>query len=61
MLLAALFSWHLEDMTISILRIYGKKYREHASDLTIRIFEKSGHTPQLEEPDHFDEELMGWL
>ena len=38
-----------------------EKYREHASDLTIRIFEKSGHTPQLEEPDNFDEELTGWL
>lgn len=38
-----------------------EKYREHASDLTVRIFEKSGHTPQLEEPDNFDEELMRWL
>ncbi|ETZ04348.1 alpha/beta fold hydrolase [Holospora undulata] len=38
-----------------------EKYREHVSDLTVRIFEKSGHTPQLEEPDNFDEELMRWL
>ena len=38
-----------------------EKYREHASDLTIRIFEKSAHTPQLEESDNFDEELMRWL
>ncbi|MBM4211987.1 MAG: alpha/beta hydrolase [Gammaproteobacteria bacterium] len=38
-----------------------EKYREHASDLTVRIFEKSAHTPQLEEPDNFDEELMRWL
>lgn len=37
------------------------KYREQLSDLTIRIFEKSGHTPQLEEPNNFDEELIGWL
>jgi proline iminopeptidase len=37
------------------------KYRKDASDLTIRIFEKSGHTPQLEEPDNFDAELMKWL
>jgi proline iminopeptidase len=38
-----------------------EKYRDHASDLTVRIFEKSGHTPQLEEPLDFDRELMEWL
>ena len=38
-----------------------EKYREHASDLTIRIFEKSGHIPQLEEPYNFDKELIGWI
>lgn len=38
-----------------------EKYREHASDITIRIFEKSGHTPQLEESNNFDEELIRWL
>jgi len=38
-----------------------EKYREHASDLTIRIFEKSGHTPQLEEPHNFNQELTKWL
>ena len=38
-----------------------EKYRDQLSDLTIRIFEKSGHTPGLEEPDNFDEELMKWL
>jgi len=30
-------------------------------DLTVRLFEKSGHTPQLEQPDIFDEELLKWL
>jgi len=30
-------------------------------DLRIRIFERSGHTPQLEEAEAFDAELMGWL
>jgi proline iminopeptidase len=30
-------------------------------DLTVRVFERSGHTPQYEEPDHFDAELLGWL
>lgn len=38
-----------------------EKYRDNASDLTIRIFEKSSHTPQLEEPDNFDGELTQWL
>ena len=30
-------------------------------NLTVRIFEKSGHTPQFEEPDLFDEELLTWM
>jgi proline iminopeptidase len=38
-----------------------EKYRGNVSDFTLRIFEKSSHTPQLEEPDNFDEELMKWL
>lgn len=38
-----------------------EKYRTCAADLTIRIFEKSSHTPQLEEPNNFDNELITWL
>ncbi|MBI2502989.1 MAG: alpha/beta hydrolase [Candidatus Latescibacteria bacterium] len=30
-------------------------------NLTIRIFERSGHTPQFEEPDLFDRELLKWM
>ena len=30
-------------------------------DITVNIFEKSGHTPQFEEPELFDQELMGWM
>ena len=30
-------------------------------DLTIRVFEKSGHTPQFEQPELFDQELLNWL
>ena len=30
-------------------------------DLTVRIFERSGHTPQYEEAAHFDAELIGWM
>jgi len=30
-------------------------------NLTIRIFERSGHTPQFEEPGLFDRELLKWM
>lgn len=29
--------------------------------LTMRVFEQSGHTPQFEEAELFDAELLGWL
>jgi proline iminopeptidase len=35
--------------------------RPYFKDLTIRIFEKSGHTPQYEGPELFDQELLKWL
>ena len=31
------------------------------NDLTVRVFEKSGHTPQYEEPELFDRELLAWM
>jgi proline iminopeptidase len=30
-------------------------------DLTVRVFERTGHTPQLEEPALFDAELLRWI
>ena len=30
-------------------------------DLTVRVFERSGHTPQYEEPVLFETELLRWL
>jgi proline iminopeptidase len=30
-------------------------------DLTVRVFERSGHTPQYEEAEHFDAELLRWI
>jgi len=36
-------------------------YRGSFRDLTVRVFEKSGHTPQLEESELFDVELLKWL
>lgn len=38
-----------------------ERYREYCSDLTIRVFEESAHTPQLEESENFDNELIDWL
>lgn len=35
--------------------------RSDFNDLTVRVFEKSGHTPQLEESELFDNELLQWL
>jgi proline iminopeptidase len=35
--------------------------RDHFQDLTIRVFERSGHTPQLEEAEVFDGVLLEWL
>jgi proline iminopeptidase len=35
--------------------------RSNFKNLTVRVFEKSGHTPQYEEPILFDEELLRWL
>ena len=30
-------------------------------DLTVRVFERSGHTPQFEEAELFDRELLTWM
>ncbi|MFK0275126.1 alpha/beta fold hydrolase [Ensifer sp. NPDC090286] len=37
------------------------EYRTDFRDLTVRLFEESGHTPQLEESDLFDEALLSFL
>lgn len=31
------------------------------SDVTVRIFEESGHTPPFEEAERFDRELLDWM
>lgn len=38
-----------------------EKVRSYFNDLTVRVFEKSGHTPQLEESEQFENELLQWL
>jgi hypothetical protein len=30
-------------------------------DLTVSVFERSGHTPQVDEAVAFDERVLGWL
>ena len=35
--------------------------RKKFKRLTVRIFERSGHSPQYEEADLFDEEILSWL
>ncbi|ANK71776.1 MULTISPECIES: alpha/beta hydrolase [Ensifer] len=37
------------------------EYRADFTNLTVRLFEQSGHTPQLEESDLFDEALLSFL
>ncbi len=35
--------------------------RTNFKKLTLRLFDKSSHTPQFEEPELFDQELLQWL
>lgn len=37
------------------------RVRPTFKDLTVRVFERSGHTPQFEEAELFDAELLGWM
>ena len=37
------------------------RVRPAFKDLTVRVFERSGHTPQFEEAALFDAELLGWM
>ena len=37
------------------------RVRPAFKDLTVRVFERSGHTPQFEEAELFDAELLGWM
>ena len=36
-------------------------YRAYFNDLTVRVFDQSSHTPQLEESPLFNTELLQWL
>lgn len=63
----------LEDVAAPVLLALGRydyvvapastwdPLRPRFTDLTVRVFERSGHTPPLEEAAAFDAELLGWL
>lgn len=63
----------LESLDLPVLLVYGRfeflvapvhswdLLRPKFKDLTVRIFEKSVHSPQYEQPDLFDAELLKWL
>ncbi len=63
----------LEDLDIPVLLALGRydylvappdtwePYRSEFKNLTVRVFEKSGHTPPYEQPKLFDAELLQWL
>lgn len=46
-LVAPFFSWY--------------PIRDRFNDLTIRLFEQSGHTPQYEESELFNQEFLNWM
>ena len=35
--------------------------KDRFRNVTVRIFEKSGHTPQYDEPELFDSDLLAWI
>lgn len=66
-------SLELESLDLPVLLVYGRfefqvapvhswdPLRPKFKNLTVRIFEKSAHSPQYEEPNLFDAELLKWL
>ena len=54
-------SWRWAATIISAPYATWDPYRSRFKDLTVRVFERSGHTPQLEESALFDAELLQWL
>lgn len=67
------FSQGLESLDLPVLIVYGRfeylvapvhswdPLRPKFKKLTVRIFEKSAHSPQYEEAELFDAELLKWL
>ncbi len=63
----------LESLDCPVMLAYGRfdfavppvqswdPFRSKFKNLTVRIFEKSSHSPQFEQPDLFNAELLNWL
>jgi len=63
----------LEELSIPVLIVYGRfeylvapvhswdPLRPKLKDLTVRVFEKSAHSPHYEQPNLFDAMLLEWL
>ena len=61
----------LESTDVPVLVVMGRcdfavpctlwSERSPGRSTTVRILGRSGHTPQLEQPEVFDELLLGWL
>jgi proline iminopeptidase len=65
-------SWNPEQMRAPVLVIMGRhdyavphtlweEAQRKLPNITFHLFERSGHTPQLEEPGRFDRTLLEWL
>lgn len=65
-------SWDERRMTAPVLVVMGEhdyavphtlwdEVRPRLSNLTYQLFDRSGHTPQLEQPDRFDRMLLDWI
>lgn len=64
--------WHPERLKAPVLVVMGRydyavpptlwdDVQAQLRNLTLHVFERSGHTPQLEEPELFDRVLLGWI
>lgn len=64
--------WDPERLAAPVLVVMGRydyavphtlwsDVRPALPNLTFHLLERSGHTPQLEEPEHFDRVLLDWL
>ena len=65
-------SWDPESLKAPVLVVMGRhdyavpptlwdEVRLRVPSLTFYVFEESGHTPQLEEPERFDQVLLEWI
>ena len=64
--------WDSEQLPAPVLAVMGRhdyavppilwdEVRPRLKNLSFHLFDHSGHTPQLEEPEHFDRTLLEWL